>query len=81
MDRLGAAAGIELDEKIGRVGLYRVDGQEKFVGDLLIGEALGHALQHFILARADTDLLQGGFIGDETFTHRWWHGVLFSGEL
>lgn len=60
LDCLCAASDVELGKEVGGVGLYGVDRHEKLVGDLLVGESLGHELQNLVFAFADAEFLEAG---------------------
>lgn len=39
-----------------------VEGNEKLIGNFLVGEAFGHELQHFVLTFADADGIYAALI-------------------
>jgi hypothetical protein len=62
LDRLRAAAGVELGKKICCVGFDRAYRNEKRVRDLLIRKPLSDQFKHFVFAFADPDLSEICFV-------------------
>ncbi len=60
------------------MGLDGVDGNEKFVRDLLVGEAVGHEFEHFVFAFADAQLFDPR--GVEREIGDWYCNDLLAGE-
>lgn len=40
------------------MGFYGIDGDEEFVGDLLVGVTLGHEFEDFVFAFADAEFFE-----------------------
>src|SRR5215211_7815383 len=64
LDRLGAVAGAELAIQRGRVLLDGVRREEQPLGDLAVGGAAGHGLEHLALAVGERRA-RGGLVGLE----------------
>lgn len=60
LDGLGAPPDVEFGEEVGAVGFDGIYGDEQPVGDLLVGEALGHEFEDFVLAFADSESVEAG---------------------
>ena len=76
---LRAPARVQFHKKVGGMGFHGIERDEKFIGDLLVGEPLGYQFQHFVFAFADAEPLKFRLIefeiraGDDDFFARELH--------
>lgn len=58
LDRLRASPDVELQKEVGGMGLDGVHGHEKFVGNLLVGEAFGHEFEDLVFSLTDAEFFK-----------------------